>query len=151
MKCTAIFFQKRILDEQEAQEEIERQLQLDHAFKPAMDKERMERDREKKRRRTAERKMEEISLLNFTRQVVEMTIQRHSSTNTISYREVVPSVSNVAREEVRLQPSSHLIKLTQLRGVCKKCKKRSQFRCDSCDVALHPECFYSYHKPEEEK
>ena len=107
----------------------------------------------RRRRRTAERKFEEISLLDFTRQVVEMIIQKHSDTfgTPIHQREVVPSVSKAARQEVRLHPGSHLIKMTDLRGVCQECKKRSQFRCDRCDVALHPECFYSYHKPEEKQ
>jgi hypothetical protein len=140
------------VQEQEEQEELERQLLQDHAFKPAMDSERKDHDRERKRRRTNERKVEEISLLDFTRQVVEMMVKKHSDTYDmpIPQREVVPSVSSAVREEVRVDQGNHLIKLTQLRGVCKLCKKRSQFRCNRCDVALHPECFFSYHVPEVE-
>jgi hypothetical protein len=59
-------------------------------------------------------------------------------------------VSSAVREEVRVDQGNHLIMLTQLRGACKLCKKRSQFRCTRCDVALHPECFFSYHVPEVE-
>jgi hypothetical protein len=118
-----------------------------------MDDERREREQGRKRSMGAKKKIEEISLLEFTRQVVEMIIQKHSDTynDVISQREVVPSVSKFAREEVKLQHGSHLIKLTELRGVCKYCKKRSKYCCDRCDVALHPDCFYIYHRPEEEK
>jgi hypothetical protein len=108
---------------------------------------------ERKRRRTAEKKLEEISLLEFMRQVVEVTVRRHSDTfdASIPQREVVASVSTAVREEVRLDDNKHLIKLTKLRGVCKLCKKRSQFRCERCDVALHPECFFNYYVPEEQQ
>jgi hypothetical protein len=94
----------------------------------------------KRRRRTAEKKLEEIPLFEFTRQVVELTVRKHSDSydSSIPQREVVANLSAVVRQEVRFDNNKHLIKLTQLRGACKLCKNRSQFSCTSCDVALHP-------------
>jgi hypothetical protein len=114
---------------------------------------RREQNTERKRRRTAEKKLEEIPLLEFTRQVVELTVRKHSDSydSSIPQREVAANLSAVVRQEVRFDNNKHLIKLTQLRGVCKLCKNRSQFRCTSCDVALHPECFYKYHVPSEQQ
>jgi len=107
---------------------------------------------EMKKRKAAERKIENIPLLDFTRQVVELTVMKHSDTYdmAIPQREVVTSVSKVAKEEIRLDEGNHLIMVTELRGVCRKCKNRTTFRCARCDVALHPTCFYYYHRPQEE-
>ncbi len=68
--------QHRLVQEQEAQEELERQIHLDHAFKHARGIE----------RGGMQIQMENISFLNFTRQVVEMTIQRHSVIHKIFQR-----------------------------------------------------------------
>ena len=105
---------------------------------------------EMQKRKAAEKKIETISLLEFIRQVVEMTVLKHSESYHISIpqREIGAAVSKVAKEEVRLDQGNHLIKLTELRGVCKQCKNHTVYRCDRCDVALHPNCFYNYHRPE---
>jgi hypothetical protein len=52
--------------------------------------------------------------------------------------------------KVRLKEKRH--KRTRVKGVCKECSRRTNFRCICCDVALHPdECFYLFHVPEEER
>jgi hypothetical protein len=116
-----------------------------------MDDERREQSRARKRRRTDEKKLEEISLLDFTRQVVELTVKKHSETYEVAIpqRDVGSSLTSSSLQDVRHDQGRHLIKFTDLRGVCKHCKKRTQFRCDRCNVALHPECFYNFHMPEE--
>jgi DNA excision repair protein ERCC-6 len=58
--------------------EAEQQEQEQHAFQPTSDAEKKEQEKERKRRRTGERKLEEMPLLEFTRQVVELTMKKHS-------------------------------------------------------------------------
>jgi hypothetical protein len=125
----------------------------DHAFKAARDDELREQERARRRRRTNEKKLEEILLLEFTRQVVELTIKKHSATfhAVIPQREVTPHLTSGSMLNVRYDNGRHLIKKTAIKGVCQECKKRSNFRCDRCQVALHPECFFNYHVSEEEK
>jgi len=103
------------------------------------------------RRKSVERRYEKIPLLEFTRQVVEMTVMKHSDTYNISIpqREAVPSVSRANSEEVRLDEGNHLIIPSEVKGVCQYCKGRTTFRCHRCGVAPHPNCFYLFHRPEE--
>jgi hypothetical protein len=138
-------------EQQKHQEQMaEEQEQEQHAFKPASDAEKKEQEKERKRRRTAEKKLEEMPLLEFTRQVVELIMKNHSETSDIPFqRDVAPSFSSASLEQIRFDNGRHLIKFTKLRGVCRECKKRTQFRCHRCNVALHPECFMSFHVPED--
>ena len=56
-----------------------------------------------------------------------------------------------ALEAVRYDSGRHLIILTTITGVCKHCRKRSRYRCDRCQVALHAECFFRFHVQEGEE
>jgi len=77
-------------------------------------------------------------------------MKNHSETSDIPFqRDVAPSFSSASLEQIRFDNGRHLIKFTKLRGVCRECKKRTQFRCHRCNVALHPECFMSFHVPED--
>jgi hypothetical protein len=103
----------------------------------------------KKRRRTEERKKEEISLLEFTRQVVDLLFKRHSDSASVS--QLQPMLFPATLAEIRFDQGKHLIRKTEQRGVCKHCKSRTLFRCLRCNVALHAEdCFYRFHTPEDE-
>ena len=117
--------------------------------KSAIIKTMKEREQQQKTSRHEEKKKEEIPLLEFTRQVVELTMKEHGRNG----EKVVRSRSHSRRSAqaaVRFDNSRHLIILTTnpvITGVCQACKKRTQYRCERCDVALHPQCFFEYHEP----
>jgi len=93
---------------------------------------RKERQKEKKRRRTEEKKLVEMPLLEFTRQVVEMTFQKHGAGDKeviVSQREASARLTSTTIEQVRYDSGRHLPLATEVRGVCKVCKKRSTYRC----------------------
>ena len=110
-----------------------------------------ERAKERKRRRTEEKKKEEMPLLEFIRQVVEVALKQHTTPEVVHQREGHSRPSDAALEVLRYDGGPHLIKLTKVQGVCKHCKKWSYFRCVHCRVALHAECFYSFHVKEDEQ
>lgn len=117
--------------------------------KAIMDEEKRDRIQERRRRRAAEKKLVEIPLLEFTRQVVELLFMRHQEKRTITAASVMLIPSTLA--EVRYDNGRHLPRMTKRRGVCKDCHNRTTYRCIRCNVALHPEeCFYRFHVPEEE-
>ena len=58
--------------------------------------------------------------------------------------------------EMRFDRQDHLIIKSGVKGVCQQCKilgcgkktnneKRTNYRCEKCDVALHPDCFKNFH------
>jgi hypothetical protein len=106
---------------------------------------------ERKRRRTGERRIEEISLLEFTRQVVDMIFKKHSDPNVLPQQENSIMLRPATLAEVRFDSGRHLVRLTTKKGVCKQCNGRSTYRCVHCNVALHPEhCFFKFHTPEDQ-
>ena len=118
----------------------------------------VKKERGKKRKRHEEEKekkrmAKEISLLEFTRQVVELTFQKHGEPDEviIPQREASARLTPGALEAVRYDSGRHLIILTTITGVCKHCRKRSRYRCDRCQVALHAECFFRFHVQEGEE
>jgi hypothetical protein len=124
------------------------------ATKASIDKEKKDREQSRKKWRSEEKKKEEISLLEFTRQVVELTIQKHGAEKDRainSQKEASAMLSPGALKDVRYDSGRHLPRLTNIKGVCKNCKeqtgqeKRTLFRCDRCKVALHAECFLGFH------
>ena len=96
----------------------------------------------------------------------------HPSSSKMPYldfvREVCVGILSKHRE-ARLQPGrhpglrdmrfdrmDHLIINSKVRGVCQECKiqgygkktkdeKRTNYRCEKCNVAVHPHCFKNYH------
>jgi hypothetical protein len=145
---------KAIMEEKMQDEEFEKEMAEGDYTKVTIDRRRKEREKQSKQRRAEEKKAEKIPLLEFTRQVVEMTIQKHAvaySADIVSQKEATAKLTPGALEEVRFDSGRHLIKLTDITGVCKHCKKRSKFRCERCGVALHAECFFNFHVSEEEQ
>jgi hypothetical protein len=113
------------------------------------DSEKRDRESARKRRRMEERKLAEIPLLKFTRQVVVVTIKKHGGGEDVE--EPVPVQHHIASSQlapaelkgIRYDRIGHLITtVPNVSGVCKVCKKRSRFRCARCKVCLHPECFF---------
>ena len=62
----------------------------------------------------------------------------------------------VNADEKRFDRMDHLIIKSKVKGVCQECKiqgcgkrnkneKRTNYRCQKCDVAVHPDCFKNYH------
>ena len=120
---------------------------------------RMEEDREErkemeenwKKRRVTEKRKAEIPLLEFTRQVVDTLFMRHSDPHTTIVPQQNVVLSSSTLEEARFDSGRHLVRIFDVRGVCKECKARTKYRCIRCNVALHPDvCFYKFHTPEEE-
>jgi hypothetical protein len=62
----------------------------------------------RRRRRTEERKLDEISLLEFTRQVVDNIVKKHSTPSVItSQRAASARLTPGALEDVRYDSSRH--------------------------------------------
>ena len=99
---------------------------------------------EAKVRRLEEKKKEEISLLDFTREVVEFMLEKHGRGLETS---ATPRLSKAGQEVMRYDNIGHLIILSNptINGRCAHCSGRSRYRCKKCNVALHPDCFYDYH------
>jgi hypothetical protein len=152
--------QNLLAREKEVEEDAawERQMLDSTVFKPTIDQEKKERERVKKRNWTEQKKKEDIPLLEFTRQVVDLTVQNHSETTAIvSQKQATARLTPGTLAEVRYDSGRHLIKLTTTTGVCKEYRettgnqKRTLYRCDRCDVALHPNCFFNFHVPVEDR
>jgi len=115
-----------------------------------VEKEQKRKEREDmKKKKREEKKKEELPLLDFIRQVVEHIILTRSDVKEerVHQREM-SKLSEAARQFVRLDHSrAHFVISSEIKGgVCQKCKNRTKYRCRTCNVALHPECFVSYHE-----
>ena len=91
---------------------------------------RKEREELKKKKKREEKKKEEMCLLEFVREVVEITLDRHSEVNrNIPARLGATRLSSTSQEAVRLDMSRiHLIVRSTITGRCKLCSKRSFYR-----------------------
>jgi hypothetical protein len=138
-------------DNKRRMEEEGEQVRGDRVAEKVREKERLkekekkmeEREKERKKKRFEEKKLEDISLLEFTRQVVEITVKKHGDSEVSHQR--LSSSRLTGLDAVRYDHGPHLIMLTEVTGVCKHCKKRSKYRCERCEVALHADCFYDFH------
>ena len=108
--------------------------------------ERRDRVGERRKKRKEEKKLEEISLLDFIRDCVELLLLRHGEPRNQPAK--AARASSLNKPAIRFDSSiMHLVIRTNIAGVCQLCKGRAQFRCESCNVALHPACFKEYHTP----
>ena len=90
-------------------------------------KERREKETEARKQRREEKKLEEMPLLDFVREVVEMMINKHSDVGkNISARQSVARLSVRSTQAVQHDHSRpHLITKTTIRGRCKLCHELS--------------------------
>ena len=118
-----------------------------------VEKTNIKKEREEGRRvkRKEEKKKEEVGLLAFTRDSVELLVLRHGEARHMPAKAARASVGS--REAIRFDHSTiHCVIRTEIKGVCNHCmnelnqQKRSFYRCKTCNVALHPDCFEAYHK-----
>ena len=118
-----------------------------------VEKTNIKKEREEVRRvkRKEEKKKEEVGLLAFTRDSVELLVLRHGEARHMPAKAARASVGS--REAIRFDHSTiHCVIRTEIKGVCNHCmnelnqQKRSFYRCKTCNVALHPDCFEAYHK-----
>lgn len=116
----------------------------------AISRVRKEREKQQHKERMELKKRAEMSQLEFIRQVVEVSLK----TNAASRPENQPIQAKLVAASldiIRLDQGSHLVKMTEIAGVCRLCKGRTKFRCMRCNVALHAErCFFKFHGGEEE-
>lgn len=131
--------EEQVRGDKVAQREKEKQTAMEREMK------RVERETERKKKRHEEKKLEEIPLLEFTREVVEATVKHHGDSEVSFQRLASSRLSSSGLSAIRYDTGRHLIILTDITGVCKNCNKRSKFRCTRCEVALHAECFLGYH------
>lgn len=120
--------QKALEEEKEADVEFEERME----GLPGLQKitNRKEREELNKKRKREEKKKEEMPLLEFVRQVVELTLDRHSDVNrNIPARLGAARLSSSSKEVVRLDMSRpHMIVRSTITGRCKLCSKRSYYR-----------------------
>ena len=87
----------------------------------------------------------EISLLQFTREVVISALTRHGEERKRSGRRA--KVSQLQNSTLRYDGMNHWpIDTTIKGGVCPMCSGRSKIKCKKCNVALHIYCFENYHR-----
>lgn len=148
-KYRQVMKDRHIQEREEAQQkQLEKEEQILQTYTMSeVHIERKEWEAAQKKRRAEQKKLEEISQLDFIRQVVELMIKNYGKGNTT---QAFPSVSNISKAHLRFDGRGHLVKMSTKKGVCQLCKKRTFWRCVRCDVALHCECFYSYHVNENE-
>ncbi len=115
--------------------------------KRLVDSERQERDQDRKEKEKERKKIEEIPLVDFIRQTVEMMVVMHSEKFSNPPPQSLASARLAPRnlEAVRYDSGRHIIFKSKLNGVCKACKNRTVYRCERCEVAIHPDCFYGFH------
>ena len=106
---------------------------------------RREREEERQKKRKEEKKKEEISLLEFIRQCVEMLVENHGEGRQMQLKS--KRLSAGSSEAIQYDSTrSHLIIFTDVTGRCKVCRSRSLFRCETCNICLHPKnCFKDFH------
>jgi len=105
------------------------------------------REEEKKKLRREEKKVVEIRLLDFIRAAVETIMVKHSDLKKVrvASRELT-RLSNTTVQSLRHNHSiPHLIMATKIKGKCPQCGGRTTYRCQSCEVAVHADCFVAYH------
>jgi DNA excision repair protein ERCC-6 len=117
-----------------------------------VDIERLSREQTRKETNKERKKIEDISLLEFIRQTVEMMVVVHSGPFARPPPQSMngPRLASQNLEAVRYDSGRHIIFKSELHGVCKACKKRTIYRCERCEVALHPDCFSSFHRRDED-
>lgn len=87
---------------------------------------RKEREEEKKKLRKEEKKREELPLLDFVRETVELILEKHGEGNKM---EKVARHSAGSGKVIRFDKSRpHIIIRTQIQGRCGLCNKRSYYR-----------------------
>ena len=85
-----------------------------------------------------------MSLLQFTREVVMCLLAQHGSERKRAGHSA--KVSHSQNITVRYDGIAHWPIDTDIKGGrCSICSGRSKIRCKKCDVALHVQCFETYH------
>ena len=121
--------------EDQAWQEEQQKVKLKKKRKLKKEEKDLERQTREQNRREKEKEMkkrEEISQLDFMREVVELMVVEHSSTYA------KPPLPQNLQEVVRYDSGRHMICKTRVRGVCRECKNRTCYRCERCEVALPP-------------
>ncbi len=102
---------------------------------------------ERKRRRSNSRRIGDILLLEFTRQVVDMIFKKHSDFNILPQQKNSTMLQSITLAELRFDSGSYLVRLTTKKGVC-KCNGRFTYHCILCNFALHLlHCYFKFHIP----
>ncbi len=109
--------------------------------------EREARDQHIKLAERERKKNEEMPLLDFVRQVVQLMVVESSEsfTKNTSQRQVMARHSLLNLQALRYDDGRHIVVKTELRGVCNLCKQRTLYRCSRHQVALQPDCFEKFH------
>ena len=128
--------------------EFEEHLAASGLPRTVKEQKRRDREEEKKKVKREQKKVEEMPLLEFLLQAVELLMANHSDhkrKERMPHREVA-RLSTSNQQAVRFDHTKpHFVISSQVKGVCQSCKGRSSFRCQTCGVALHPDCFIGYH------
>ena len=138
------------MDVERVKNDADQKKETEDRSKKEEETKRKEEEEEKKRKE--EKKKEEMDLLEFKRQCVELLIHNHSdfdkgTLHREAARQFVARSSGATQESLRFDHTkANLIEKTEIKGVCQHCKKRSNYRCEICRVALHPDCFSAYLK-----
>lgn len=129
---------------------FEEEIMQETFLKATVDEKRRERRQMKRRSRAEEKKLEEIGLLEFTRQAVDLIFKKHmDKEREASFVAGNTMLTSSTLAEVKFDNGRHLVIGTKIRGVCKECHNRTTYRCLRCNVALHPDkCFLLFHTPE---
>ena len=93
--------------------------------------------------------------LDFLREICVDILTRHREARLQPGPHPALRVS-VSVSELRFDRMDHLIIRSTKKGVCQECKiqgygkkdkneKQTNYRCEKCNVAVHPHCFKNYH------
>lgn len=80
------------------------------------------------------------SLLDFRRGIVVSLLKTYGTASMQGQR-IVPPVLN----DVRYDGKEHWIVKGLTERRCKQCGKKTIYRCEKCDIGMHPDCHKAYH------
>ena len=87
---------------------------------------------------------DKIPFLDFVRSTVMETLKLHGTDRLRPGPALV--LRGHSKEPVRRDGKDHWIVSTDgSQPVCKVCAGRSSWKCEKCNIGLHPKCFKIYH------
>ena len=83
-----------------------------------------------------------IPLLKFVRELVLETLGKHGRNRPPQSL----NPSGIAGTSIKLDTLNHVVVKTESKYCrCQRCGRRTIFKCEKCNVSLHPECMKPYH------
>lgn len=85
--------------------------------------------------------------LSFKREIVEVYSKVYGARKSQPTR-AIKVYSKLIPDQIRTDGMNHIVQHVEKQRVCAECKKKANFICQKCNIALHPKaCFADFHMP----